>query len=115
MLKEFEFVTDQNVSLYLEHHFDGLLFNKIPLFNKLKLREIIYFRGLWGNYSAQNASLIIPPADVKSPFKIPYMEASFGIENILNVFRVDFMWRLTYRNTPGAPNFMVKVGFYPNF
>lgn len=115
MLKEFEFVTDQNISLYLEHHFDGLLFNKIPLINKLGLREVIYFRGLWGTYSAANASIILPPADVKSPSRVPYMEASIGIENIFKMFRVDAMWRLTYRNTPGAPNFMVKVGFYPNF
>lgn len=115
MLREFEFVTDQFVSLWIEHHFDGFFLNKIPIINKLRLREVIYFRGLWGSYSGKNASLLFPPSDVRSPSKIPYMEASFGIENIFNMFRVDAMWRLTYRNTPGTPNFMVKIGFTPNF
>lgn len=115
MMREFEFVTDQHISLYLEHHFDGLLLNKIPLVNRLGLREVIYFRGLWGTYSGKNADLIIPPADVKTPFKVPYMEASFGIENIFKLFRVDCMWRLTYRNTPGVNNFMVKIAFTPQF
>ncbi len=116
MLREFEFVTDQYMSLWIEHHFDGFFLNKIPIINKLRLREVIYFRGLWGSYSASNSALI-PAAgfDLRSPSKIPYMEASFGIENIVNMFRVDFMWRLTYRNTPGTPNFMVKIGFTPNF
>lgn len=115
MLREFEFVTDQFVSIYLEHHFDGFFLNKIPLVNKLRLREVFYIRGLWGSYSKKNESYILPSFDIRSPSKIPYLEASIGIENILNVFRVDFMWRLTYRNTPGVPNFMVKVGFIPNF
>jgi len=115
MLREFEFVTDQYVSLWIEHHFDGFFLNKIPVINKLRLREVIYFRGMWGSYSAKNAALIPAGFDIRSPSKIPYMEASFGIENIINMFRVDFMWRLTYRNTPGTPNFMVKIGFTPNF
>jgi hypothetical protein len=115
MLREFEFVTDQFVSVFLEHHFDGFFLNKIPLVNKLRLREVFYIRGLWGSYSSRNESYILPSFDIRSPSKIPYLEASIGIENILNVFRVDFMWRLTYRNTPGVPNFMVKVGFIPNF
>jgi hypothetical protein len=115
MLREFEFVMDQFVSLYVEHHFDGFFLNKIPLINKLRLREVIYLRGLWGTYSARNASYLLSDFELRSPSKLPYMEASIGIENILNVFRVDFMWRLTYRNTPGVPNFMVKVGFIPNF
>ncbi|MDE5786263.1 MAG: hypothetical protein K2H98_06990, partial [Duncaniella sp.] len=33
---------------------------------------------------------------------LPYMEAAFGVDNILNLFRVDYVWRLTYRNNPGA-------------
>jgi hypothetical protein len=115
MLREFEFVMDQYLSVYVEHHFDGFFLNKIPLVNKLRLREVIYFRALWGGYSSQNAAYLLSDFELKSPSKLPYMEASFGFENILNVFRVDFMWRLTYRNTPGVPNFMVKIGFIPNF
>ena len=35
----------------------------------------------------------------------PYMEVGVGLENILKVIRVDYVWRLTYRN-----NFMADKG-----
>ena len=28
----------------------------------------------------------------------PYMEASVGIENIFKFLRIDYVWRLSYRN-----------------
>ena len=28
------------------------------------------------------------------------MEISAGLDNILRILRVDYVWRLTYRNTP---------------
>ena len=30
----------------------------------------------------------------------PYMEASVGIENIFKVLRIDYVWRLSYRDVP---------------
>ncbi|WP_161806964.1 hypothetical protein [Hymenobacter sp. AT01-02] len=42
---------------------------------------------------------------------LPYAEVGYGIENILRVARVDFLHRLTYRNSPGARTFGVKVSF----
>jgi hypothetical protein len=39
----------------------------------------------------------------------------FGIENIAYVLRVDFLWRLTYRNRAGLPNWGVKFSLTPNF
>ena len=32
--------------------------------------------------------------------KAPYMEASVGVENIFKFLRVDYVWRLNYRNHP---------------
>ena len=32
--------------------------------------------------------------------RAPYMEASAGIENIFNFLRIDYVWRLNYRNHP---------------
>lgn len=110
MLQQFEFVTDQYVAAYLEHHFDGYIFNKIPYFNRLKLREILYARAIWGSYSQSNYNVIIPGFDFHSPSKYPFVEAGVGLENILKVLRVDFIWRLTYRSQPSTLNFMPKFG-----
>ena len=48
LLSEFEFVSDQYVSLWVDHHFEGFFFNKIPGFNKLRLREILFAKALIG-------------------------------------------------------------------
>lgn len=109
MLSEFEFVTDQYISLYFEHHFDGYFLNKIPYVNRLQIREILYARALWGSYSQSNYNTLIPGFDFKSPSKYPYVEAGVGVENIFKILRFDSIWRLTYRNNKAALNWMPKV------
>ena len=59
--------------MHLNHHFNGFLFNKIPLFRKLKWQEVISL-----NYLATTAN----PG---------YMELGVGIEHIFKLFRVDYM------------------------
>ena len=110
MLSSFEFVTDQYVSVYLEHHFDGFFFNKIPYLNRLQLREVIYARALFGSYSSKNRDLLNagPLFNFNTPSKYPYVEAGFGFENILKVLRLDFIWRVTYRDNKQAKNFLPK-------
>ncbi len=115
LITEFEFATDQYASVWIEHHFDGFFFNRIPLLNKLKLREVVYIKSLIGNYSQKNADILQIPSTLMSPAPIPYMEGGFAIENIASIIRVDFLWRLTYRNRPGEPNFGVKFAITPSF
>ena len=97
MMTQFEFVTDQYLSWFIEHHFDGYILNKIPYIQRLKIREVIYMRGLWGSYSQSNYNTIIPNFDFRSPSAYPYMEAGVGVENIFKILRFDSIWRLTYR------------------
>jgi hypothetical protein len=115
LLSEFAFASDQYLSLWVEHHFEGYFFNKIPGFNKLRLRELVFVRSIVGTLSAQTANVLALPTDLSQPGPIPYVEAGFGIENIIKMFRVDFTWRLTYRHEPGQPNWGVKVAFNPGF
>ena len=108
-ISNFEFVTDQYVSWFLEHHFDGYFFNKIPYINRLQIREVIYMRGLWGSYSQANYNTLLPTIDFKSPSPYPYIEAGVGVENIFKVLRFDSIWRLTYRNQTLVPNWQPKI------
>ncbi len=115
LLREFEFVSDQYAQLWVEHHFNGFFFNKIPYFSKLKLREVIFAKALIGSYDRnKNNTLLHAPNELLSPGPIPYVELGFGIENIAYVFRVDFLWRATYRNT-GGQNWGIKFMFQPGF
>lgn len=34
----------------------------------------------------------------------PYMEIGVGLDNILTFLRLEYFWRLTYRDKPGCPN-----------
>src|ERR1019366_3330708 len=58
MLSEFEFITDQYVSLWIEHHFEGFFLNKIPGINKLRLREVIFVKSLYGSFNDKNYDVL---------------------------------------------------------
>jgi hypothetical protein len=111
----FEFVTDKFIMAWWEHYFDGFFFNRIPYVNRLHLREYVQIKALYGGYSQHNADLMPLPAGMTSPSQVPYIEVGCGVENILNVLHIDFLWRVTYRDNPSAPNFTVKLALYPGF
>jgi Family of unknown function (DUF5686)/CarboxypepD_reg-like domain len=74
---------------HVEHHFNGLLTNKIPLLNKLK----------WNLVAGSNAFYVN-----RNNY---YIEAFAGIENIFKLFRVDFV--NAYQ--PGLGNeFGIRIG-----
>ncbi len=111
----FEFVSDKFIMAWWEHYFDGFFFNRIPYISRLHLREYIQIKALYGGYSNHNAALIPLPAGMRTPSPVPYIEVGCGIENILNLIHIDFLWRVTYRNNPDAANFTVKFMVYPGF
>jgi hypothetical protein len=77
-------------TLHVEHHFNGLITNKIPMLNRLK----------WNLVTGTNTFYVN-----RSNY---YVEAFAGVENILKIFRVDFV--AAYQSTPG--NFFgVRLGF----
>lgn len=107
LMNPMEFVTTSYASLELSYFANGAILNYIPLIKKLKLREVFGFRSFWGRLDkksnpAYNPELPLFPANTGlTELKHgPYMEVSVGIENILRILRVDYVWRLNYRNVP---------------
>lgn len=116
VMNDYEFYSDQYIQWNISHHFDGFFFNRIPGFRKLKLREVIHTRGIWGNVSSKNATYNALNQSFIQPLgKIPYIEVGFGIENILKFLRYDVMWRVTHRDNPKAYKWMMTFGFNFNF
>ncbi len=111
MMNYYEFVSDRYASLWVFHHFEGLFLNKIPLIRKLKWREVVTYKVLFGSVNDKNKKELIFPNTLYTLNAKPYHEVSVGIENIYKLFRVDAFWRLSYRDIPGAPNFGIKGGF----
>jgi len=115
-----EFVSDHYASITLDHNFNGFLFNKVPLLKKLKLREVVNFKSLWGavrseNNPASDPSLLRFPtnslgqATTYSLSNGPYMEGSVGVGNIFKVLRVDLVRRFSYLDNPNAPKMGIRT------
>jgi len=115
-----EFVSDRYVSLNIDYCFNGFLFNKIPLFRELKLREWVTCKVLYGGISETNNpafhyELLRFPVDGSGiPLtytleKKPYIEASVGIANIFNLLRVDLIKRFTYLDNPNVSELGVRI------
>ncbi len=117
-----EFVSDQYVSLNIDHCFNGFIFNKIPLVKKLKLRELVTFKVLYGGLNKTNNpdfqnDLFKFPTDKNGILqtytleKIPYIEASVGVSNVLRIFRVDLIKRFTNLNHPNVTDIGIRIQF----
>ena len=110
LMNYYEFISDTYASIYYSHHFGGLLFNKIPLVRKLKLREVVHARGVWGMLSPENASYSEFP-EFSGPLGHPYYEVGVGIENILKVGRIDAVWRLNHLEGEQSDPFRIFIAF----
>jgi hypothetical protein len=109
-----EFISDKYASAFVENHWEGLFFNKIPGINKLNLRFVSTARVLYGSLSSRHTDNVIIPDYVKSFGEVPYVECSAGLENVFKVLRVDFVWRATH-NVPGTSPFGVRGRISFNF
>lgn len=115
-----EFMYDRYAHWDVSWYLNGWLLNKIPLLKHLKFREVITFRGIWGRLTDKNNpninSSLLPFPLISSPMGVnPYMELSFGLENILKFFRVEYVYRLTYRNKQGFKDWGILGSIYFKF
>ena len=125
-INNMEFPTDRFLSGQLNWDLNGKILNRIPLIRKLKWREWIGFRVLWGEltdrnnpYAAENANsdvvMYFPEGCYVINPKRPYMELSLGIHNIFKIVHVEYIRRLNYNELPTAHKhgvrFMVRATF----
>lgn len=127
MMNFLEFVSDHYAILQIEHAFNGFFLNKIPLIKKLKFREFVSLKALYGGLRDENTPngsnhdiLSFPVNDVreKTTFSLekePYMEGSVGVGNILKFFRVDVVRRFNYLNHPNVSEWGIRGRFKFDF
>ncbi len=120
-----EFVSDRFVGLTVDHHFNGLFFNRVPLLKKLKLREVVSLKLLYGGVRDEN-NPVTDPSLIKYPtfegvpttFSLngkPYVEGSIGIANIFKLIRVDLVKRFNYLDNPYVASLGVRARFKFDF
>ena len=125
LMNPMEFVADTYASWETIYYMNGVIFNRIPIIKKLGWREVIDFKGFYGNLRPDNNpaltdknGLFLFPMDpeYKNPLtNMPYMELSFGIENIFKVLEVDYVRRLTYNNLPNISKHGVRIRVHVQF
>lgn len=122
LMNAMEFINDSYASVDLTYWANGAILNYVPWLKKLKLREVFSFKGLWGHLSHRNDPLrndgVMAFPEISNTQRLtnrPYMEASVGIENIFKVLRVDYVWRLTYRDNPGIDRSGVRIALHVTF
>jgi hypothetical protein len=102
MMNMQEFVSDTYLSVFLEHHFQGYFLNKIPLFRRLKWRELVGVRSLIGSYDPLNHTSMLFPAGMKGLQNNNYTEFSLGLENVFKVLKIVGVWRYNKLDNSGS-------------
>jgi len=119
MMNVGEFVSDHYAGLNIDHFFNGFFFNKVPGLKRLRLREVVAGKILYGGLRDEN-NPAVNPGQMKFPVTNgltstyalgarPYIEGSIGLYNIFTIFRVDLVKRFTYLDHPGAGGLGVRV------
>lgn len=129
LINNMEFLNDRYASLDVSWDLNGKIFNRIPLLKKLKWREAIGFKMLYGHLTDKNNPMKHPgdselflfptrdgrPTSFVMDSKTPYMEYSVGIHNIFKILHIDYVRRLNYLDHPDANKwgvrFMVMMTF----
>ena len=113
LINNMEFLNDRYASLMIDWDLNGKIFNRIPLLRRLKWREWIGVKCLWGRltdknnpYLAENQNsevlMLFPEGCYIMDGKRPYWEASFGIHNIFKLLHVEYVRRFAYLDLPTA-------------
>lgn len=130
LINNMEFLNDRYATLMASWDLQGKLFNRIPLFCKLKWREFIGLNVMWGALTPKNdptrpenagsdllmrlpgtidADGVYQPTSFVMDPKVPYVEGIIGIHNILNLLHVEYVHRFTYRNLPTSPKWGIRL------
>lgn len=123
LMRNMEFLNDRYVYWSVLWDLNGKLFNRIPLIKKLKWREFIGVKGMWGHLTSKNNPLLHPddptlfnlPDDTHIMSNQPYWEAIVGIHNIFKFFGVDYVRRITYKHLPNADEWGIRFNFMMSF
>lgn len=127
LMNYYEFVSQYYIQGMFDYNFNGFILNRIPLIGKLKLREVLSVKAVWGGISNDCDPSNGNPALFKFPTtpdgqmhtytleQEPYVEGGIGIANIFSILRIDYVRRFNYLDHPEVDKwgifFSVKVKF----
>lgn len=125
MMKNMEFLTDRYAFASVAWDMNGKLLNRIPLIKKLKWREYISVKGMWGALTDKNNPLLDRNQNDAMLFQFPkdarefrnnepYWEITVGVHNIFKLLAIDYVRRMNY-NGPSIKKNGIRFGFMLTF
>lgn len=109
-----EYAADNYISMHNELNFNGIVLNNTPLIKHLNLRELMSFKLFYGALSSKHAQVLDMPTTIYST-NSPYMEVGVGVSNILRLFTLQSVWRLTDLNHPGVERWGFRASIRVSF
>jgi len=110
MLNYLEYVHDQYIHTYIDYHMNGFLIRRVPLLRETGLREVFSSKFMIGRVSDKHQEVLEFPSAI-TKLENPYIELGAGVENILSMFRIEAIWRVTPKSNIGAPSFGFRALF----
>jgi hypothetical protein len=114
MMNNMEYAADKYISMHNELSLNGIIMNHVPLIRHLNLRELFSFKVFYGGLNNTHQTIMDFPFGFQAINK-PYMEVGVGFSNILRVFTLQSVWRLTDLNKPGVTPWglrgSIQIGF----
>lgn len=96
----YQYIHDRFAGINYEHNIGNGIFKLAP---RLKFRQFYTVKALWGATSDENKLLNFKQgSNFMSLDGKTYLELGTGVDNILRVFRVDFIWRVLPQHLPEA-------------
>ena len=114
LMNRFEYLSDKYAGINVEHNIGSGLFRFIPITRKLKWRQFWNVKTVWGSLSPENIALNNKTSTFKTINGKTYIEVGTGIDNILKLLRLDFVWRVSPTPTP-ADNKTSRFGIFGSF
>lgn len=99
---------DRYASIMAEHHFNGLIMNKLPLIRALNIRTIVSAKYFFGTLSNKHQKVLKYPWDMRVPGN-HYLELGAGLENIFQIFRIEAIWRPVPKIYVDMPKYGVRI------
>ena len=126
LINNMEFLNDRYASAEIRWDLNGKIFNRLPLIRRLKWREFIGIKCLWGHLTDKNnpflaenqnndVLMVFPEGCYVMDSKRPYWELSLGIHNIFKILHVEYVRRLNYLDLPTANKHGVRFTFRASF
>ena len=109
-----EYSFDKYFSMHHELLFNGIIFNKIPLFRNFNLRELFTYKLLIGGRNEKHETILNIPSGMRI-VQPPYMEFGAGVANIFRIFSLQAVWRIGNANNPEVRRFGIMTGIRLQF